>query len=1011
MNQKMTLRAAVSAMVAATAMPAAMSQINAPDARGYMMRGSQMQASHNFTGTIDQCRHALQALKPDASEREQLLLTLCHAAVAQGSPDALELVDEFLRSYPASPARSDVAMLRGDWRFFHSEWAEAVKEYSAIDPMAINSARQDELNFRQGCCWLMLDDADTAASLFRTLQSKPAWRDPARFYLGYIAYARGDYKMALQYFNSIADTNEPPCDLTPYYVAQIQYAQGDYQNALAAAQKLLASNAAPEYQPECNRIAGESLYALGRTSEAVPYLWKYCAAVGSDNAMPSAFYILGISEYEQGHTDEAVKLLQRAVGLDSAMGQSAWLYLGQAYRQRGDKSEALLCFEKACSVDYDSQVRETAYYNYAVALSEGGRLPFANSVKVFEGFLNEYPGSARASEVRNYLVTGYMSDNDYPAALAAINRDPRPSQELLDAKQRVLFVLGTREYSSGHVAEAIGHLSEAIDLKKHDPSIARQAQLWLGDCYYTRHNYEGAATCYLNYIHESQLSSVRVDPGDTALAYYNLGYTRFAQERYADALKDFEEAHGIIKSRSAGTSRTELLPDLLNRIADCRYYLGDYKGAADGYTMSYRLNPEAGDYALYQLGIMQGLLKDHAAKVATIDRLIELFPSSGLIPQALLEKAESQVAMGKTSDAINTYDYLAETYPGTAPGRNGYLQLAITYINNGQRDKGMETYRSVIRRFPSSEEARIAADDLKQIYASQGRLSELVEFLESVPNAPHYEASDLERSAYEAAENAYHGQGSTAALKSYIADYPNGQSRASALYYLAEAAWEGGNASEAQNYAAQVLLSHPDSEVAEDALLVKARAESEMGKTEIAYSSFLELESHASGSNMLHDARMGMLQTAMDLGHYDDAVAAADKLLSSTATTSQTDAAEIRYTRAMARERLGDHEKAVKEWAELAATPSDLYGAKSALQIAQSELDRGNLAAAKSAAEGLISSDTPQRYWLARGFIVYSDILRKEGSTFEADEYLKSLRSNYPGTEADIFQMIDDRLK
>ena len=62
-------------------------------------------------------------------------------------------------------------------------------------------------------------------------------------------------------------------------------------------------------------------------------------------------------------------------------------------------------------------------------------------------------------------------------------------------------------------------------------------------------------------------------------------------------------------------------------------------------------------------------------------------------------------------------------------------------------------------------------------------------------------------------------------------------------------------------------------------------------------------------------------------------------------------------------------------------------------------------------ADALISSDTPQAYWLARGFILYSDVLRREGNKFEADEYLKSLRSNYPGTEADIFEMIDSRLK
>ena len=58
----------------------------------------------------------------------------------------------------------------------------------------------------------------------------------------------------------------------------------------------------------------------------------------------------------------------------------------------------------------------------------------------------------------------------------------------------------------------------------------------------------------------------------------------------------------------------------------------------------------------------------------------------------------------------------------------------------------------------------------------------------------------------------------------------------------------------------------------------------------------------------------------------------------------------------------------------------------------------------------LIDANPPHDYWLARGFILLSDLLRRKGDTFEADEYLLSLKQNYPGNEADIFRMIDDRL-
>ena len=62
------------------------------------------------------------------------------------------------------------------------------------------------------------------------------------------------------------------------------------------------------------------------------------------------------------------------------------------------------------------------------------------------------------------------------------------------------------------------------------------------------------------------------------------------------------------------------------------------------------------------------------------------------------------------------------------------------------------------------------------------------------------------------------------------------------------------------------------------------------------------------------------------------------------------------------------------------------------------------------AAQALTSSGTPHRYWLARGFVLMSDIYAEKGKKFEAKEYLEALRDNYPGNEADIHDMIETRL-
>ena len=74
------------------------------------------------------------------------------------------------------------------------------------------------------------------------------------------------------------------------------------------------------------------------------------------------------------------------------------------------------------------------------------------------------------------------------------------------------------------------------------------------------------------------------------------------------------------------------------------------------------------------------------------------------------------------------------------------------------------------------------------------------------------------------------------------------------------------------------------------------------------------------------------------------------------------------------------------------------------------QYDNGEVEDAEETLNAFIASNTPHNYWLAKGFILLCDIFEYQGKTNDAIDYLKTLKTNYPGKEGEIFNEIDSRL-
>ena len=965
-----------------------------------LTRGVAMYDAGNFAGAVNRLAYLKNILPPSEAEMaEEVDYYLAMCGYELGENASLNALNDFKAKYPGSKFGQEIDFAIGNYYFFHGLYGEAVKSYRKISEVAFAGETRDDLLYRIGFSELKLGEFARAEKYFKKVRKSSKYYDAYRFYEGYLAYLEKDYDTAQRSFDALNRKSEL-WQKSRYYVVQINYINGNYDAVVTEGRRLVNENDR-EFTAELYRLLGESEFKRGNDSEAEDMLKRYIGKCEYSDPQRSALYTLGILADRRGDIDGVVEYMNRVTGADDGIAQSAYLYLGQAYVAKFDTNAAMMAFEKAMRMNFDSDVRETAFYNYVVAQSRGSRTPFGSAIQNFEEFVNLYPNSRYLEQVEGYLVNAYIYGNDFHKAYESISRIKNLTPKVLTAKQYVYYKLGSEALSNGKTDEAVILFKDARNIGDRGNGVWSDCALWLGNCYYKEGKYQSAEKNLRAYIHETGPHGENYYK-----AHYDIAYAQFQQRNYSKARSNFNMAAGTRSNLSA-----KIKADANSRIGDTYYYSRDYDTAARYYNNAVDANPSAGDYALYQEALMNGLQKRHSAKVEKLNALMAKYPNSPLLASAMLEKAQAQIALGKKDDAVTTFKSLIAEHAGTPEARRGQLQLAITYKNLGETDRAVNEYKRVVTMYPSSDEAVLAVEDMKVIFAERGDMNALQNFLAEVPNAPKIEITELDRLAFNSAERKFLGQErDITQVRDYLKHYPDGAYAVNARYYLASDCYNNGNYEEALRNLNEVLAKGSDASFAEDALAMKGEILMKQKDYTGALAAYHSLAGKATTSGNRVSAKIGIMRAATELGKYDEVVSAGNSLLDSGSGVDSDIRIEAQMLRADANYEMGNVSQALAGWKTLSKDTRNVYGAKSSFCVANHYFRKEDYKTAENALNNFIDEGTPHEYWLARAFILLSDVYVKQGKDFEAKEYLESLKSNYPGREQDIFDMIEERL-
>lgn len=935
------------------------------------------------------------------TQMEKEYLQVC-VKVEDNHPHSEQLIQSYLDKYPDTPHADRLYALIASAYFFKGEYDKALAFFNESRLDMLSDRERDDMTYRLAICYLKTDNLKDAAIWLETLcDVSPRYEADCTYYLSYIQYTNKQYEDALKGFRSLQNTSKYGA-LVPYYIAEVLLQQKLYAQAAEMARTSLSRWPNEIHHSEMYRILASAEYEQGKYLEAMKHFQQYVEMGEEATWQREALYRYGLACYRCEVYTEVPEILERVTKESDALAQNAWYHIGLASLKLADRNRARMAFEQAAASNVDRTIKEQAAYNHALCVHETSYSAFGESVTVFEKFLNEFPQSRFANQTSNYLVEVYMTTRSYEAALKSIGRIAHPGTSILEAKQKILFQLGTQAFMNTQFEQAVDFFNQSLELGNYNLPTKVNACYWRGESYYRLNHMQEAARDFQNYLAWSPQGTSEMN----ALAHYNLGYIAFHQKNYAVAQRHFQQY-----LQSQKTNNVTLLADACNRLGDCYLQNRYFEESRSFYKRAESHHTPAGDYAYYQLALVAGLQKDYTSKVELLNQLEAKYPQSPYAVNALYEKGRSYVQSNRSSEAIATFRELLKKYPDSPLSRKAAAEIGLLYYQQDDYNRAIEAYKYVIAHYQGSAEARLAIRDLKSIYVDANRVDEFAAWVNTLPGGVRFEPNEQDSLTYIAAERIYmKGQAEMArnSFLRYLQSYPEGVFNLNARYYLSVLAKEQQNEEEVLEHTTK-LLEYPDSPYTEEALLMHGEVLFNRQQYAEAMQDYQKLRAKATTVERRQLGMTGMLRCATLLSEYAEVIHVASALLDEVKLAPEL-RNEALYDRAKAYLHEQATQKAQADLEILAQDTRTVYGAEATYLLALQNYQAKDYEAAEKIILNFIDQSTPHAYWLARSFVLLSDVYQAMGKMLEAKQYLLSLQQNYQADD-EIAGMIEERLE
>jgi TolA-binding protein len=592
---------------------------------------------------------------PNDSQAAQAQYMAASAALAAADyPGAWTYTEAFLKAHPKHALEPDVRFIAAEAQLLSGQHPVAEQLYTDLLTSAPDHADAGQWLVRRALAqYLQKKYAEVVAGLKPALAKlkSPERQAEAQFLLGSSYLELKQYPEAAEALQKslAAAPHAAAADEALLALAAAQQATRDTAGAMATLKKLVADFPQSKLLDRAHFRLGEMVFATGDyAGAATEYQWVLDHGAGGSLAAP-------------------------------AQAGLAWTQLNRSDYATADKSFTSLIKDHA-----DSPLAVRARYGRAAARQQLKN--YAGAAEDIEAYLKSEPKSAQRSDALYVLGLAQEGSKKYAEAATTLagllTADPKYA-----AADKVLYELAWSRKSAGDDPGAIEAFTRLA--KDHgDSPLAAESWFNVGEAAYQKKDYKGASEAYSAAVSKG----AQGDLGEKTL--HKLGWAEFQ-------LHDYAKAHDALAKQLQAYPQGPLAADAAFLGAECLFKQEKYADALAEFQQALATgadhkpsSPEFLALTLLHGAQAADQLKKFDVALPLLTRFAKEMPDSPHQLEATFEQAWADQQLGKGAKALELYTTVADKTDGVVGARARFMIGEILF-EQGNHKEAIRNYFKV----------------------------------------------------------------------------------------------------------------------------------------------------------------------------------------------------------------------------------------------------------------------------------------------------------------------------